>query len=213
MKESRLCLALLSLIVFSACREATVTLGQEPAGESGSGRDSTLVPSREAFGRQVAELVIDTVSYEIKGMLAVKIVNPNPDDESPLADQFLGERGSPGPHLYDGELHAQLPLLQQILGSDKPVKVEEGRVYVGEPEVLIIGHFHGDTLYVPVRLFARQFGAYVDITSTMANFGIIWPREILDYMQASGYTLAGGVVQAYAEGLIDSLDVRAVPSY
>ena len=80
------------------------------------------------------------------------------------------------------------------------------------PPVLILGHLHGQTLFVPVKLFARQYGAYVDVGCTPANCATIWTADILRHMRASGAIGGSGILGAYAEGLIDSIDVRKLPT-
>lgn len=80
------------------------------------------------------------------------------------------------------------------------------------PPVLIHGHRHGDDLYVPVKLFARQYGAFVDVTCTLANCGSIWTPDILRFMADSGPSGSTGMVEAHAEGLVRGLDVRKLPS-
>jgi hypothetical protein len=85
-------------------------------------------------------------------------------------------------------------------------------VFVGDPEVLIHGHRHGEALFVPVKLFARQFGAYTDVTGTLATMAIVWtPRHSSGSCAARGRPARRGCWKAHAEGLIDSVDVRARP--
>jgi hypothetical protein len=140
-------------------------------------------------------------------------VNPDPLDESPLAEEPLAHPAGPGPHTTDGVLVAEIGALLDLLGPSPPARIEGDRAFVGDPEVLILGHLHHGALYVPVKLFARQFGAYVDVTGTPANHGIIWPAPILEHMRSRGFTQGAGILEGYAEGLIDSVDVRARPGY
>ena len=164
-----------------------------------------------AFGDSVAAMLLDTELYELRGHLVVKIPNPNRDDESPLAERVVEHPAAPGPHTRDGALHAELGALRAVLGDGPPVSVEEDRVYVGRPAVLLIGHRHGDALYVPVKLFARQFGAYVDVSCTLANCGAIWTRDVIEYMRRLGATGGTGMLEGHAEGIVDGIDVRALP--
>ena len=62
--------------------------------------------------------------------------------------------------------------------------------------------------FVPVKLFARQFDAYVDVSSTLANTGMIWRKDIIEHMVQKGMNQAPGVLEAHAEGVIQGLDVR-----
>ena len=165
--------------------------------------------ARAAFGRMVDSLLLDTQLHELRGVLMRKVVNPNRQDESPLADSLVAHPATPGPHALDGRLYAELGALRTLFGDSKPISVEEERVYVGRPEVVILGHRHGESLYVPVKLFARQYGAYVDVSCTLAICATIWTRDIIQHMLAIGFRQSTGLVEAHAEGLIDSLDVRA----
>jgi len=180
-----------------------------PAGAPGHRARSDS--AAQAFGDSVAAMLLDTELYELRGHLVVKVPNPDRLDESPLAERPVEHAAAPGPHTYLGALHAELGALRAVLGDGVPVSVEGERVYVGRPPVLLLGHRHGDALYVPVKLFARQYGAYVDISCTLANCGAIWPRQVIEYMRRSGYIGGTGVLEGHAEGLVKGLDVRALP--
>jgi hypothetical protein len=170
--------------------------------------------ARRAFGDTIATMLVDTMLFELRGHLFVKIPNPNRDDESPLADREVAHPSQPGPHTLDGKLYAELGALQQLLGHDVPVEVDTVRdhVFVGNPPVLILAHRHGAAVYVPVKLFARQFGAYTDIKCAVANCGYIWPRGVLDLMTRQGAIGGAGVLGAHADGMIRNIDVRRLPT-
>jgi hypothetical protein len=175
--------------------------------------EAPATPRRAAeFARTVESLLLDTTLLEMRGTLMRKVVNPDRRDESPLADSLVTNIAAPGPHLYDGVMHADVDALTAILGRTRPISVEEDRVFVGTPPVLILGHRHGDKLFVPVKLFARQYGAYVDIGCTPANCATIWTADIIRHMRAIGAIGGAGVLGAHAEGLIDSIDVRKLPT-
>ena len=187
----------------TASDEPATTVAEKPlAGQSDAER-------RDDFASYVRGQLIDTDLHELKGALHVMIVNPNQDDESPLSSQPAPEFSAPGPHLHSGVLHADIEQLRAILGDDRPVTIEDLHVYVGNPERKIIGHKHGDALYVPARLFARQYGAYLRVSSTLGNDGWIWTAEILDYMKKYGSPQAAGLLEAHADGIISDIDVRA----
>ena len=171
--------------------------------------DKSDAERRDDFARYVRGQLLDTDLHELKGELHVMIVNPNQDDESPLSSQPAPPSSDPGPHLYSGVLHADIEQLRAILGDDKPVTIEDLHVYVGNPERKIIGHKHGGALYVPARLFARQYGAYLRISSPLGNEGWVWTADILDYMKKYGSPQAGGLLEAHADGIISGIDIRA----
>lgn len=216
--------SLIALLVLSACQqsapsEATVTAtAAGAAATTATSTPTTTIPPglqddatrRQEFAKYLIGELLDTELYEVKGQLMLAVKNPNQDDESPLAFQPVKHDASPGPHLMDGKLYADINVLRTLLDPKREVKIEGDRVYIGNPEVLLIGHHHNETLYVPVKLFARQYGAYVDIGSTIANTGNIWPRETLEYMRRYGSPQAGGLLEAWAEGIIrEPINVRA----
>ena len=179
--------------------------------------------ARTAFAASVDEQLLDTQVHELRGQLGIKVRNTNPDDpEAPLVDRDLPGGAAPGPHTYLGILHAEVSVLRTALeeSSGRPprewprVSVEGERVYLGARgrEVLVLGHRHGEALHVPVKLFARPYGAYVRVACPLANCGSIWPRPVLLYMRGAGYTSSAGVLEGYLEGLLDSVDVRRLPT-
>jgi len=169
------------------------------------------VSERERAAGELADLLLDTDLHELRATLAMKVRNPDRLDESPLRDSILPPGPAPGPHQFDGSVFADLETLRGILPRGPRVRVEGDAVFVGDPEVLIHGHRHGEALFVPVKLFARQFGAYTDVTGTLATMAIVWTPDILRFMRREGPPGSTGLLEAHAEGLIDSVDVRARP--
>src|SRR5687767_6733833 len=141
---------------------------------------------RQRAAQELASLLLDTQLHELRATLAFKIRNPDRHDESPLRDSILPPGPPPGTHQFDGTVFAELTTLRRILTAGPRVRVEGDVVYVGQPEVLIHGHRHGNALFVPVKLFARQFGAYTDVAGTLATMAIVWTPEILRFMRAEG---------------------------
>lgn len=170
--------------------------------------------ARRAFADTLAAMMLDDQALELRGHLFVKIENPNKDDESPLADREVRHPANPGPHTMDGKLYAELETLRDLLGRSVPVRVDTARdhVFVGSPPVLLVAHQHGDAMYVPVKLFARQFGAYTDIGCTLANCGHIWPRGVIEYMRAQGAIGGAGILEGHAEGIVREVDVTRLPT-
>lgn len=187
------------------------------ASPSGEPVDSTVVApgddsARAVFAKETAALLLDTQLHELRGQLTVKARNTDPNDpESPLVDRPVAHPADPGPHTYLGVMHAEIGALRTLLGDGVPVSIEEERVFAGRPEVLVLGHRHGGDLYVPVRLFARVYGAYVRTHCPLANCADVWPRDILLHMRRTGYLHSAGVLEGYLEGLLDSVDVRNLP--
>lgn len=215
-------------VALVACLGAACRSGGPPEQQT---RDSTAAsvvtaPSdsaRAAFLAEVDRLLLDTQIHELRGHLGIKVRNTNPDDpESPLSDRDVPHPDGIGPHTYLGVMHAEIGALRAALGdtagrpggASLPVGIEDDRVYVGRRprEVLIMGHRHGDQLFVPVKLFARPYGAYVRVACPLANCASIWPRDILRYMQQEGCTGSAGVLEGHVEGLLERVDVRRLPT-
>lgn len=172
-----------------------------------------LDPAREAFASQIPALLLDTTIHELRGQLSVKVRNTDPNDpEAPLVDRPVAHPPEPGPHTYLGIMHAEVGVLRSLLGDSLPLSIEEDRVFLGRPEVLILGHRHGAALYVPVKLFARMYGAYVRTHCPLANCADVWPRDILLFMRRARYLHSAGVLEGLIEGLVDSVDVRRLPT-
>lgn len=193
----RRCLLVLSLV--AGCRAA----------EQPRPADS----ARAAFVRTVDSLLLDTQLHEISGVIMVKVPNPVIGDESPLADQPFRHDAAPGPHTMNGTLYAEVGALRRLLGDGLPVEVGEDRVFVGRnPEVVIFGHRHGDAMFVPVRLFARQYGAYVDVGCTLANCGFIWTKPMIEHMKHLNFINGTGMLEGHADGIVRDIDVRRLPT-
>lgn len=169
--------------------------------------------ARVAFARTVDSLLLDTEQHEIRAVLMVKVPNTVIGDESPLIDQPFRHDAEPGPHTLNGTLYAEIGALRRLLGDGLPVEIREDRVFVGRnPEVIVFGHRHGDAMFVPVKLFARQYGAYVDIGCTLANCGFIWTRPMIEHMKHMGMTGGSGMLEGHAEGIVSGVNVRRLPT-
>ena len=170
--------------------------------------------ARRAFADTLAAMMLDDQALEFRGHLFVKVENPDKGDESPLVDREVQHPANPGPHTMDGRLYAELETLRDLLGRSVSVRVDTARdhVFVGSPPVLLIAHRHGTAVYVPVKLFARQFGAYTDVGCTLANCGHIWPRDIIEFMRAQGAIGGAGILEGHAEGIVRDVDVTKLPT-
>ena len=169
--------------------------------------------ARAAFARTVDSLLLDTHVHEISGVVMVKVPNSVVGDESPLVDQPFRHDAAPGPHTMNGTLYAEIGALRRLLGDNLPVSIQDDRAFVGRsPEVLIFGHRHGENLFVPVKLFARQYGAFVDIRCTLANCGFIWPKPVIEHMKHINFINGTGMLEGHAEGIVGGIDVRRLPT-
>jgi hypothetical protein len=177
-------------------------------------RPSPPDSARVAFGATAAAMLLDTVRYEMRASLFVKVPATPDDPEAVLRDSVVPHPPPPGPHSLDGKIYAELAVLRSLLGDTQPIRVDTARehVFIGSPPVLLIGHRHGDAMYVPVKLFARQFGAYTDIGCTFASCAHIWPRPIIDFMIREGAIGGAGILEGHAEGIVRNIDVTRLPT-
>ena len=181
---------------------------RETDAAANSGKDS----ARNVFGRTVDSLLLDTEMHELRAQVSVVVDNPNRDDESPFSFAPLKEGSAPGHHARDGAIYADVEVLRELLGRAVPVRLDSAnhRFFVGSPEVLIFGHPHGSAWFVPVKLFARQYGAYVDVNCTLATCANIWTKQMLEHARQTG-AIGTALLEAHAEGLIE-IDVRRLPT-
>ena len=173
-----------------------------------NGQDS----ARQAFSHTVDSLLLDTEMHELRAHVSIVVINPNRDDESPYSFVPLKAGASPGHHARDGAIYVDIEVLRELLGRELSVKVDpvDHRFFVGSPEVLMYGHPHGDAWFVPLKLFARQYGAYVDISCTLATCANIWTKDILEHARRNR-AIGTALLEAHAEGLI-KIDVTRLPT-
>ena len=201
----RLLLASLVTLVL-ACEDS-------PPGERTNASPGTQADSaRTAFARTVDSLLLDTEMHELRANISIVVRNPNTDDESPFSFVPLKDGAAPGHHERDGAVYADVEVLRDLLGRELPVRLDSvnQRFFVGSDEVLMFGHPHGNAWFVPVKLFTRQYGAYVDIYCTLANCANIWTKEMLEYAKQTG-AIGTAVLEANAEGLI-KIDLKRLPT-
>jgi hypothetical protein len=168
--------------------------------------------ARDSFARTVDSLLLDTEMHELRAQITVVVDNPDSDDESPFSFAPLANGSPPGHHARDGAIYADIEVLRKLLGRAVPVRLDTAnhRFFVGSPEAVIFGHPHGSAWFVPVKLFARQYGAYVDVNCTLATCANIWTKQMLEHARQTG-AIGTAVLEAHAEGLID-IDVKRLPT-
>ena len=167
---------------------------------------------RNSFARTVDSLLLDTEMHELRAQISVVVENPDSDDESPFSFAPLENGSPPGHHARDGAIYADVEVMRELLGRAVPVRLDTAnhRFLVGSRPALIFGHPHGTAWFVPVKLFARQYGAYVDVTCTLATCANIWTKQMLEHAKQIR-AIGTAVLEAHAEGLID-IDVRRLPT-
>jgi hypothetical protein len=202
---------LLVLVVAAGCR------GEDPPASGGEQAVPAPAPAPAAgeasrLAAAVEELFLSNASgTELRAQLFVQVLAPGESEETPLVQLDLPSHSAPGPHTWEGVLHADLEVLRQLFASGSEIEVEDDMVHFPARGVTLLGHRHGDALYVPVRLFARQYGAYARIWGALANHGVIWPAEILHYWRDHGPGGAAALLEAEAEGLISGVHSSPKP--
>ena len=168
--------------------------------------------ARNAFGHAVDSLLLETEMHELRASVFIVVPNPDSNDESPFSFTPLNDGAAPGNHTRDGALYVDIQVMRELLGRDLPVRLDSAdhRFFVGTPEVVIYGHPHGNAWFVPLKLFARQYGAYVDVNCTLATCANIWTKERLEQAKSKG-AIGTALLEAHAEGLIE-IDVKHLPT-
>ena len=196
---------------------AIVTLLVVACNDSASSGAKNTAPSdgdsaRTAFGHVVDSMLLDTETHELRASVSLVVRNPNTDDESPFSFTPLKDGAAPGHHARDGAVYVDIEVVRELLGRDLPVRLDSAnhRFFVGSPEVLIHAHPHGSAWFVPLKLFARQYGSYVDVNCTLATCANIWTKQRLEEAKTIG-AIGTALLEAHAEGLI-RIDVTRLPT-
>jgi len=200
-------------LVFSVAVPLILACNESPSGRPPNVTAANSADSaRIVFGRAVDSLLLDTEMHELRAHISIVVRNPNTDDESPFSFTPLKDGAPPGPHARDGAVYVDIEVLRDLLGRDVPVRLDSvnHRFFVGSPEVLIYGHPHASAWFVPLKLFARQYGSYVDVNCTLATCANIWTKQRLEEARKIG-AIGTALLEAHAEGLIE-IDVRRLPT-
>ncbi|HEX2092731.1 MAG TPA: hypothetical protein VHG28_10030 [Longimicrobiaceae bacterium] len=121
------------------------------------------------------------------------------DDEG-VIQREIPSPSAPGPYFLDGVLYADAVALTGLLAPDTPVSLVDGTLVVNGERTELPARRHGAAIYVPVRDFARRFGAY---TFIRGNLGTVWPRARLCEYRPRADPRAPVFQGAEAEGLFE----------
>ena len=91
--------------------------------------------------------------------------------------------------------------LVPILSPGARVSLSNRAVVVNARKLPVNGLEQNGAVYVPVKAFAREFGAYTRINEVDGS-ATIWPQEALVYWKKNGPGNAPVLIDAAAEGLI-----------
>lgn len=133
-------------------------------------------------------------------LLYVKVA-PELSEETPVVEQRLPASPGREPYLRNDTLYAAAGDLVAVLRPGARVSLRNGRVLVDGRQAPFGGVERGGAVYVPVKAFAREFGAYVRVNPVDGS-ATLWPREALLYWREHGDPRAPVLREAVEEGLI-----------
>jgi hypothetical protein len=166
-------------------------------------RAPTVVTERGSAPRRDVPLVPSppVASRRTSAQLLYVVVDPEREGETPLVHQRLPTRAGRNPFLRNDTLYAAADDVLRVLSPGARASVRNGRVLVNDREPSVISSVEDGVVYVPVKAFARQLGAYTRVNAVDGS-ATIWPRDVLLYWRAHGDPRAPVLAEAVAEGLI-----------
>ncbi|HMG71486.1 MAG TPA: hypothetical protein VK544_10260 [Gemmatimonadaceae bacterium] len=133
--------------------------------------------------------------------IAYAVVAPEISEESPVVNRRLPTAAGRSAFLRADTLYAAAEDLVPILKPGARVSLSNGAVIVDGRELPVNGLEQNGAVYVPVKAFAREFGAYTMINEVDGS-ATIWPQEALVYWNKNGPGNAPVLINAASEGLI-----------
>jgi hypothetical protein len=103
--------------------------------------------------------------------------------------------------LRNDTLYAAAEDLVPILSPGARVSLSDRVIVVNGRKLPVTGLDQNGAVYVPVKAFARELGAYT-LVNEVDGSATIWPREVLIYWKKHGPGNAPVLQNAAAEGLL-----------
>jgi hypothetical protein len=138
------------------------------------------------------------------------VIAPEISEETPVVERRLSPTAGRPTFLRNDTLYAAADDLVRILRPGARVSLSDRVVVVNDLRLPVSGIEQGGAVYVPVKAFARQFGAYT-LVNEVDGSATIWPRDALIYWNEHGPGNAPVLKQAAAEGLIPPPTSRKQP--
>jgi hypothetical protein len=157
-------------------------------------------PNNKANEQHTSDTTVD-VDQEVKRDVLYALLLPGEDE---IVFKQLGPTSDPGSHLDGDIVYADVTDIVSLLAPSSELEVKEGQVYIDGKQIVLRenpAHYHGTSLYVPIKDFALYFRAYTAIDQH--GSATIWSQEILQYHKQHGEPNAQVLIDAKAEGLID----------
>jgi hypothetical protein len=136
------------------------------------------------------------------------VIAPEISEETPVVQRRLSPTAGRPTFLRNDTLYAAADDLVRILRPGARVSLSDRVVVVNDLRLPVTGIEQSGAVYVPVKAFARQFGAYT-LVNEVDGSATIWPRDALIYWNEHGPGNAPVLQQAAAEGLIPPPSKRA----
>ena len=129
------------------------------------------------------------------------VIAPEISEETPVVERRLQPRAGRPTFLRNDTLFAAAEDLIPILKPGARVMLNDRAVVVNGRRLPVTGLEQNGVVYVPVKAFAKEFGAFT-LVNDVDGSGTIWPHNALVYWKQHGPGSAPVLVQAAAEGLI-----------
>jgi hypothetical protein len=133
--------------------------------------------------------------------IAYVVIAPEISEETPVVERRLPPAAGRPTFLRNDTLFAAVLDLIPILKPGARVGLSDRAVVVNGRRLPVTGLEQNGVVYVPVKAFAKEFGAFT-LVNEVDGSGTIWPHNALIYWKQHGPGNAPVLVQAAAEGLI-----------
>jgi hypothetical protein len=182
--------AMLALLVIgSSCERRQQAAADSSFGAVGLPRPpATDTPATIAHSGTAPELLYAVIAPEIS-------------EETPVIQRRLSTATGRPPFLRNDTLYAAAEDLVPILSPGARVSLSDRVVVVNGRKWPVTGLEQNGAIYVPVKAFARQLGAYTLISEADGS-ATIWPHDVLIYWKKHGPGNAPVLQEAAAEGLL-----------
>lgn len=170
----------------------------------------TVVSEVLIFGCHLAPVPTRAVPERKPPELAYVVVAPEISEETPVVERRLSLAAGRPTFLRNDTLYAAADDLVPILSPGARVSLSDSVVVVNGRGLPVTGLEQNGAVYVPVKEFARQFGAYTRVNEVDGS-ATIWPRDALVYWKEHGPANAPVLMEAAAEGLIPPPSRRKQP--
>ncbi len=183
---------------------AILILGSVSCTSQERGAADSASPAAQVQTRAVDSQPVRTQPAALEGKhpdVSYTVIAPAIDEETPVVDRRLPTAAGQDPLIRNGSIYAAATDLIAVLRPGARVRLSDGHVFVNDRNLGVSGFERGKVVYVPVKAFARQFGAYTLINEVDGS-ATIWPHDVLLYWRKHGDPRAPVLSEAAAEGII-----------